>query len=268
MKKGRSNYSIQFKMNVGALNNLIQSYLIASNFSVHEKKGERYYRAGDQLMGYRGFKYSISGQLLTIEAWLDGGFGNYALEQNSMNMLATSYRNSLNILFQEISKFDNGGNTMNDQQNFDPMTGQPVQSNNVQNFDPMTGQPVQSNNVQSFDPMTGQPVQRNNGQNFNPMTNQPVQSNINQFAQKFQNETAKKQEKLCEIGFWISIFGVILSLTAITYGIYIYILDFYFAAQGLKTRKRGKAIATIVLSIISILIIIFQVVVYQLQMRS
>ena len=44
------------------------------------------------------------------------------------------------------------------------------------------------------------------------------------------------------------------------YGVIIYILNFYFASQGLKTRKREKAIATIVLSIVSILIIIFQLV--------
>lgn len=42
-------------------------------------------------------------------------------------------------------------------------------------------------------------------------------------------------------------------------GVIIYILDFYFAFNGLKTRKKGKAIATIVISIISIVVIIFQI---------
>ena len=38
-----------------------------------------------------------------------------------------------------------------------------------------------------------------------------------------------------------------------------YILIFYFASQGLKTQKRGKAIASIVLTVISIVIIVLQV---------
>ena len=76
----------------------------------------------------------------------------------------------------------------------------------------------------------------------------------NNFTQNFQEETDKKKETACEIGFWISILGLILSL----FGMIIYILDFYFAYQGLKTRKKGKAIATIVMSIISIVVIIIQ----------
>lgn len=52
------------------------------------------------------------------------------------------------------------------QNNFDPMTGQPlnpqppIQQNN---FDPMTGQPIQPQQ-NKFDPMTGQPIDPNNGQ--------------------------------------------------------------------------------------------------------
>ena|GEM_PF-1750467 len=66
------------------------------------------------------------------------------------------------------------------QNNFDPMTGQPI---NVQpqqnNFDPMTGQPI---NVQpqqnNFDPMTGQPINVQPQQNkFDPMTGKPIDPN-------------------------------------------------------------------------------------------
>ena len=221
MKKGRSTYPVQFNTDSNTINNLMQSYLNAENFKIHEKKGEQYFRAGDQMVGFRGLKYSINGQTLTVEAWLDGALGNFPLEQNSMNMMAMNYRNSLNNLFQEISKL-NGGNNMNNQQNFDPQTGQPIQNNNQQ-------------------------LNQNN-------------NNINQFAQTFQNENTKKQEKLCEIGFWLSIFGLLASFFGVAYGLIIYIMNFYFASQGLKTKKRGKAIATIVLSIISILVIIFQLI--------
>ena len=90
-------------------------------------------------------------------------------------------------------------------------------------------------------------------------TTQTTDNQQSQFTQTFQDETTKKQEKMCEIGFWISIIGLLLALFGASYGIIIYIMDFYFASQGLKTRKRGKAIATIVLSIISIIIIILTV---------
>ena len=95
---------------------------------------------------------------------------------------------------------------------------------------------------------------------FNVIIDQQPVQNVNQFTQIFQNETTKKQEKMCEVGFWLSLFGLICSFMGVAYGVIIYILNFYFASQGLKTRKRGKATATILLSIVSILIIIFQLV--------
>lgn len=79
------------------------------------------------------------------------------------------------------------------------------------------------------------------------------------FVNNFQEETDKKKETVCEIGFWISILGLILSFFGMMVGVIIYILDFYFAFNGLKTRKKGKAIATIAISIISIVVIIFQI---------
>lgn len=105
----------------------------------------------------------------------------------------------------------------------------------------------------------------NNQINYNQQPSQPIQNNYqepindaNQFAQNFQDETNKRKEKLCEIGFWISILGVLGALGGVAMGLLVYVMDFYFASQGLKTKKRGKAIATIVLSIISIVITILQ----------
>ena len=88
-----------------------------------------------------------------------------------------------------------------------------------------------------------------------------ISNNNNNFVQSFQDETMKKKERMCEIGFWLSILGLVCSFFGIAYGIFVYIMDFYFASQGLKTRKKGKAIATIVLSIISILFIIFTLII-------
>jgi len=242
MKKGRSIYTFQLNCDTNLVNNLIQSYIQGNQYELQEKDGEQFYRAGDAMVqGYRYFNYSISGQTLTIYAWLKGVFGDeIPIEQNSLNMVAMTYRNSLNTLFQEIDKLNNGGVSMNNNMNFDPSTGQPLNQN-------------VNNNQMNFDPNTGLPLNQNNME-------QPIQNNVSQFTQTFQNETIKKQEKMCEVGFWLSLFGLLCSFVGVTYGVIIYILNFYFASQGLKTSKRGKAIATIVLSIVSILIIIFQLV--------
>jgi len=231
MKKGKSTYTLQFMCDSNTVDQLMKNYISANGFVITEKKGEQYFRAGDQFMGYKGLTYSISGQTITINAWLDGALGDFPLEQNSLNMMAMNYRNSINTLFQEIQKLNNTGVNMNNYMNFDPNTGQPLNQNI-------------NNNQMNFDPNTGQPIN---------------QTNVNQFAQTFQEETTKKQEKMCEIGFWLALFGLLCSFMGVAYGVIIYILNFYFASQGLKTRKRKKAIATIVLSIISILVIIMQI---------
>ena len=74
---------------------------------------------------------------------------------------------------------------------FDPMTGQPIQTESEpkapeMKFDPMTGQPIQTESEpkapeMKFDPMTGQPIQAQSQpvqpeMKFDPMTGQPVQA--------------------------------------------------------------------------------------------
>lgn len=247
-KKGRSSYNFQLNNDVSKTNQLIQDYIKANGYALIEEKGETYYRAGDAMVqGYRYFNYNISNNNLIIYAWLKAvGFGEIKIEQDgiaSINIVTMNYRNSLNMLFQEIEKLNNNNNNGGIMNN----------SNKISSYDPNTGQPIYENqNTMKYNPNTGQPI------NQNVENNSYSNYNNNQFTQTFQNETTKKQEKLCEIGFWLSIFGVFCSLIGKPVGIIIYIMDFYFASQGLKTRKRGKAIATIVLSIISILIIIFE----------
>ena len=247
MNKGRSTYTFQINCDPSVANDLVQAYIQGNKFTLQNKDGEQFYRAGDAMLeGYRYFNYSINGQTLTIQAWFKGAFGDMSIEQNSLNMPAMNYRNSLGKLFQEIEKLNNGGTNMN---------------NNGMNFDPNTGQPLNqnmNNNGMNFDPNTGQPLNQGYQQPMNQNYGQPMQQN-NQFAQSFQDETTKKQEKMCEWGFWLSIFGLLASFVGVAYGVIVYILNFYFASQGLKTRKRGKAIATIVMSIISIIIIVLQV---------
>ena len=227
MKKGRSVYNIQINCDPGAVNSLIQSYLQANNSQLYKKDDEQFYMIGDTFNGYRYFNYSIQGQTLTIYAWFRGAFGDIMLEQNDLNMVAMNYRESLSTLFQEIDKLNKRGVVMNNNMNFDPNTGRPL-NNGGANFDPNTGRPL-NNGGANFDPNTGQPL-NNGGANFEPNTGQPLNNNMNnsnsnnstdpymamtsearseqnmavnsnQFTNTFQNETVKKQNKMCEVGF-------------------------------------------------------------------
>lgn len=219
MKKGRSKYSFQVNCDKNIVNSLMENFISDNGFQLTEKKQEQYYRAGNSLKGYNGLKYSFDNQTLTIEAWLDGALGNFPLDVKGINPQAMEYKNALNDLFQEISKINNG-NSINKELNNEDANNQNINANNEHSI--------------------------------------TSQENINQFAQSFQEKTTKTQENLCEVGFWLSILGVVCSLFGIMYGVIIYIIDFYFASQGLNTRKKGKAIATIILSVISILIILFE----------
>ena len=61
-------------------------------------------------------------------------------------------------------------------------------------------------------------------------------------------------------GFVISIVGLLLSCFGITFGVLILALEIYFAIMGLKTSKKGFSIATFVLSGLSFLVLIAQIV--------
>ena len=64
------------------------------------------------------------------------------------------------------------------------------------------------------------------------------------------------KETMVIVGFVMSILGLVFSCFGVTYGAILLVLEFYFAIQGLKTSKKGLAIATLVLAGLSILILI------------
>ena len=114
----------------------------------------------------------------------------------------------------------------------------------VENENNIVGDNNFNQNQQVFNQpfLDNQPLNQNMGQQptgqpVNQMNNQQPQNN---FSQTFKNENQKKQETMCEIGFWISILGLLGSFAGIMMGLLVYVLDFYFASQGLKTRKRKR----------------------------
>lgn len=230
----RSSYSFIINSDINEAKKVIDAYIKENGFNIVVNNGESYFVSGNKMNGYRYFNYQIIGNNLTIYAWFKGLNGEVGLLENN-RLTFTEYGRSLDRLFSEINrtnKYDINENMSND-----------LNYNN-------------SNNIIGYDTNTGKPIY-NNVTNFN---NNYYQNNQNQFSGSFNQEINKNQEIGCEICFWISILGLIASFFGILPGAIIYMLVFYYAVQGLKTRKKAKAVATIVISIISIIILILTVI--------
>ena len=90
----------------------------------------------------------------------------------------------------------------------------------------------------------------------NVNTAETTNGQVNQFA----DSVNKRNEGMAIAGFVISIVGLLLSCFGITFGVLILALEIYFAIMGLKTSKKGFSIATFVLSGLSFLVLIAQIV--------
>ena len=80
----------------------------------------------------------------------------------------------------------------------------------------------------------------------------------------FAKATNRSYERMAVIGFVLSIVGLLLSFIGYTYGVLLYALEFYFASCGIKTKKKGFAIATFVLAGLSVLILVGTLFLYAL----
>lgn len=103
-----------------------------------------------------------------------------------------------------------------------------------------------------------------NQQNLN--ATQPQGTNLvsNPNIQNFQNTTSRRDETLCIIGFVMSIVGLLISLSeeSATIGLIVYIVIYAFAARGLKTKKHGLAITTIIITTFSIILTLIKFINY------
>lgn len=167
MNMGRASYQLNINCDGAVVNQVIQSFLVANNFKLVTKHGESYYRYSNMFEGESCFKYNISQGVVMIEAWKRNGFGGeISLNQNGIGNINTSiisYREKIGTLLAAIDKLNNNAN-MNNGYN-------QAQSNNQMNFDPNTGQPLNNNYASS--------------------SNQAVLQNFNNSNSKSLNKTAK-----------------------------------------------------------------------------
>ncbi len=84
----------------------------------------------------------------------------------------------------------------------------------------------------------------------------PTGNTVNTFVE----QNNKRQETLVMIGFILSIVGVLISCLGVTYGAILIAFEFYCGCQGLKSGKKGLAIATIVLASINVLTLLLSIV--------
>lgn len=86
----------------------------------------------------------------------------------------------------------------------------------------------------------------------------------NQSMAAFKAENDKKAGNGAVIGFVISLIGLVLSIFGVYFGAIILFFEISLAVRGMHSDKRGFAIATIVLAIVSAVIIIGELILYAL----
>ena len=244
---GKTIYNFQVSGDPAVVNNIVQGWLTANGFNLVNKFNETYYYYNDAWHGNRCFQYTIEGNVLTVYAWTIAIGNKFVMLDSGAynNMAGDAYKSALNSLFSEINLHCGPG--MNQNQGM-------AQASN------MTQDPgmAQAPNMTQDPNMAQNPyMAQNPGMYQNPYGTTPDSS---QFVDAFQKDITEKNDKLCVAGFVMAIIGLLLAFLGITYGIMLYILEVYFAIMGLKSSKKGLAIATFIIVGVSILIIIAQLI--------
>lgn len=220
----------QFTVNAPeeTINQVFQSWLAANGFGFQPKQGANYYCFNDPMVkGKRSLEYYIHGTQVTIAAYVGTFEKPKALEGFAGAVSKQMYRDDLTSLFKALEQL----NAYYGQQS--------------------PGDMAQQQNMS----------QQNIAQPYSPSFNNPASAvNTQQIAQGFMAENEKKKENMVVIGFVMAVLGLLLSCFGFAYGVILIMLEFYFAIQGLQTKKKGLAITTIVLASVSIVFLLFALV--------
>lgn len=239
----------KFKVNADAtlVEAVIRNWLVVNKFAPNPKYGANVYEFNDPMLkGRRGFEYYINGNEVTILAYIGKYEKPQALEGFVGAVMKQDYRNEMAPLFDELKKLENASATQ-----------QTVGA--AQPADPQqTSEAAQPTGAQ---PQSVSGTQQQSAGAYQTTGTAPVQ---NDSLNTFMEQNNKKQETLVIVGFVMSLIGLLLSCFGATYGVILIMLEFYFAIQGLKTKKKGLAIATIVLASLGICMYLLSIVVYVL----
>lgn len=233
MKKGKSNYSFVVNADVQSIHNLVQSFLGTNGFNAKCENGFTYYLQQDFMWGNRFFEYYVNGNQVTILAYI-GTFKKPLLLDDSFagSMPKQEYKKLLATLFNALNELNTAGVQMNAGAQMNAGVQQDMYATYQQQ------DPYASGNMGA----------------------QPQYVDISQQTNQFAENVNSSKEKMAVAGFVIAVIGIVLSCFGFSFGWLIIALEIYFAINGLKTSKKGLAIATLVLSGISILILVVQIV--------
>lgn len=226
MKKGKSTYQFPIQVDPQLAKQTIMEWLGANGFKLKEKNGNYYYEYYDPVIGRRLLEFYIQPGLVTINAYLGSFKKPYLLDDSFAGSIPKSaYKESLAPLLQTLAGYSS-----------------PVRENVQSGIDPYAAAAAGSAQPGGVAAPTAGSTQTGTG-NY----------------QNFADANSKSQEKLAIFGFVLSIVGLLLSFVGYAFGLVLYILEFYFAACGMKTKKKGFAIATFILAGISILILVVSI---------
>lgn len=198
---------------------IIQSWLSANNFQQMQEDNTTFYRGGDAMLGYRFFEYSVNDSQVVLYAYLGSVKKPRALAEGLAGAMAIiPYKNALEPLLASLSE---------------------VSTQSQQSFDAAPAPAPATPSVTTQPQPQPQPQPQNTYGNFKQVAD-------------------NKNGTYAEISFWISIVMLLASFAGIAIGAIIVIFNYYLAVQGLKSNKKGKAIAAIVMSSIAIFVIIIQ----------
>lgn len=236
MNIGKSRFDFNVS-NIGAAENAIRDFLQLHKFK--QVDTNRYYMYDPIMTGKTNFEYYINGNSITIFAYLGKPEKPIMLDDElRMAMGKQTYLSQLNVLFTSLNNLNGMGNQVNNNQN-------QYMANQAYNT-----QEQQVNKEQTFN-QYGQPINQNTyGQ-----------------AQNYQNNSltgmSAGYDKWATISLVMSIIGVI-GLCVGGIGLLYNMIVYYVAGMGLKSNKRGQAIAAMIINslvMVGILVIlVFQII--------
>lgn len=101
MSKGRSTFVLKVKDGKKA-EEQIKDYMKAYKFKPYEKKGNKCYRGGDAMLGYRFFNYWIDGNEVTLQGWTHGAAGDFDLDTVAAMTVGKPFKDSLQKLIKSL----------------------------------------------------------------------------------------------------------------------------------------------------------------------
>lgn len=240
MKHGKTKLTFRINDNPEKYTRLIHQYAVIDEMKLFHVKDGIYYM-NDSVTGGQSLEYAVYGNELILQAWISGYNRPTPLEGKVNLLLINAFRNKLVTLVNSL------------QQEGAVYTGEEVvESIALLNPNP-TGQ-VQVIKLNKENISNSSNQDKNQATTFNaapPVTNPAMQ--------QLQDKEMKRKNILVTAGFVIAILNIlllVLSGNSVLGGLG-YIITFYAGSQGLHTPKHKMAIATLIITGISVVIFLF-----------